>query len=220
MGCCCEAGSCCRDAGSCCCEAGSCCCDAGSCCCRAGAAACRDGAGLRLASPTGTLLTRMKWTFTITTSKPASGTLVALKQSLKRKEHFTSESPLMKRLNHGHLHPLIEHPETNISRPVIEPGPPALHASNLSIIKELFERIMLLLFGTSTIFILFYWLARGWYTIHPLGRKAVPKTFGLQLALLIGGFFHSLDCPKGRNDWSGVRLACSNQVPKNLCASE
>jgi hypothetical protein len=40
----------------------------------------------------------------------------------------------MERLDQGLLHPLLEHPETNMSRPGIEPGPPASHA-----IKEPFE---------------------------------------------------------------------------------
>ncbi len=35
----------------------------------------------------------------------------------------------LKRLDQGHLHPLLEHPETNMSRPGIEPGPPASGAS-------------------------------------------------------------------------------------------
>ncbi len=34
----------------------------------------------------------------------------------------------MERLDLGHLHPLQEHPETNMSRPGIEPGPPASQA--------------------------------------------------------------------------------------------
>jgi hypothetical protein len=36
---------------------------------------------------------------------------------------------LMKRLDQGHLHPLLEHPETNMSRPGIEQ---ASQASNLA----------------------------------------------------------------------------------------
>jgi hypothetical protein len=40
---------------------------------------------------------------------------------------FTGDNikDIMKRLDQGHLHPLQEHPETNKSRPGIEPGPPA-----------------------------------------------------------------------------------------------
>jgi hypothetical protein len=48
-------------------------------------------------------------------------------------------------IDQGYLHALLEHPETNISMPGIEPGPPASQAS-----KELFEQLMLFLFGTST----------------------------------------------------------------------
>jgi hypothetical protein len=43
----------------------------------------------------------------------------------------------MKRLDQGHLHPLLEHPETNMSRPGIKPGPPGEYSS-----KELFEQLM------------------------------------------------------------------------------
>ncbi len=57
---------------------------------------------------------------------------------------------LMKRLDQGHLNPLLEHPKTNMSRPGIEPWPPGEHSS-----KELFEQLMLLLFGTSTASIFF-----------------------------------------------------------------
>jgi hypothetical protein len=52
----------------------------------------------------------------------------------------------MKRLDQGHLHPLLEHPETNMSRPGIEPVPPVAQTSTL----ELFEQLLLLLFRTST----------------------------------------------------------------------
>jgi hypothetical protein len=31
---------------------------------------------------------------------------------------------VMDKLDQGHFHPLLEHPETNKSRPGIEPGPP------------------------------------------------------------------------------------------------
>ncbi len=34
------------------------------------------------------------------------------------------------RLDQGHLHPLLEHPETNMSRPGVEPEPPASQASH------------------------------------------------------------------------------------------
>jgi hypothetical protein len=47
----------------------------------------------------------------------------------------------MKRLDQGLLHP-----ETNMSRPGIEPGAPGEHSS-----KELFEQLMLLLFETSKV---------------------------------------------------------------------
>ncbi len=52
----------------------------------------------------------------------------------------------MERLDQGHLHPLLKHPETNMYRLGIEPGLPASQAS-----KELFEQLMLLLHGTSTV---------------------------------------------------------------------
>ncbi len=45
----------------------------------------------------------------------------------------------MERLDQGHLHPLLEHPETNMSRPGIEPRSPALRRSGYSN-KELFEQ--------------------------------------------------------------------------------
>jgi hypothetical protein len=45
----------------------------------------------------------------------------------------------------GHLHPLLEHPKTNISQPGIEPG-----LSNTLASKELLEQLMLLPFETST----------------------------------------------------------------------
>ncbi len=35
----------------------------------------------------------------------------------------------MKRLDQGNLHPLLEHPETNMSLPGIKPGSPASQAS-------------------------------------------------------------------------------------------
>jgi hypothetical protein len=38
----------------------------------------------------------------------------------------------MERLDQGHLHPLLEHPETNMSRPGNEPGPPASQARTLA----------------------------------------------------------------------------------------
>jgi hypothetical protein len=38
----------------------------------------------------------------------------------------------MKRRDQGHLHPLLEHPETNMSRPGIEPVPLASQASTLA----------------------------------------------------------------------------------------
>ncbi len=38
----------------------------------------------------------------------------------------------VKRLNQGHLHPLLEHPETKMSRPGIVPRPPASQASTLA----------------------------------------------------------------------------------------
>jgi hypothetical protein len=38
----------------------------------------------------------------------------------------------MKRFDQGHLNPLLEHPETNMSRQGIEPGPPASQASTLA----------------------------------------------------------------------------------------
>jgi hypothetical protein len=46
----------------------------------------------------------------------------------------------MERLDQGHLHPLLEHPETNMSRPDIEPGS---HAGKHS--KELFEQLLYVL---------------------------------------------------------------------------
>jgi hypothetical protein len=39
---------------------------------------------------------------------------------------------IMKRLDLGHLYFLLEHPETNMSRPEIEPGWPASQASTLA----------------------------------------------------------------------------------------
>ncbi len=40
---------------------------------------------------------------------------------------------LMERLDQGgHIHPLLEHPETNMSWPGIEPGSPASQASTLA----------------------------------------------------------------------------------------
>jgi hypothetical protein len=51
----------------------------------------------------------------------------------------------MERLDHGHLHPLLQHPETKISRPWIQHGSPVSHSS-----KELFEHLILSLLGTST----------------------------------------------------------------------
>jgi hypothetical protein len=56
----------------------------------------------------------------------------------------------MERLDQGHLHPLLERPEANLSRPGIEP---AFFAGEHSS-KELFEQLNLLLFVTSTIFLL------------------------------------------------------------------
>ncbi len=38
----------------------------------------------------------------------------------------------MKRLDKGNLHPLLEHPETNMSLPGIKPGSPASQASTLA----------------------------------------------------------------------------------------
>jgi hypothetical protein len=51
----------------------------------------------------------------------------------------------MERLEQGHLHPLLQHPETKMSRPGIERGSPVSHSS-----KELFEHIILSLLGTYT----------------------------------------------------------------------
>jgi hypothetical protein len=53
----------------------------------------------------------------------------------------------MKRLDQDHLHLLLEHPKTNMSRPGIEPRLPASQASTLA--KKLFEQLFF--FGTSTI---------------------------------------------------------------------
>jgi hypothetical protein len=39
---------------------------------------------------------------------------------------------IMERLDQGHLHPLLEHPETNMSRPGIECASPASQAGTLS----------------------------------------------------------------------------------------
>ncbi len=58
----------------------------------------------------------------------------------------------MKRLDHGHLHPLLEPPETNMSRPGIEPRAACFTGVHSS--KELFEQPMPLLFGTSTTYFL------------------------------------------------------------------
>jgi hypothetical protein len=54
----------------------------------------------------------------------------------------------MERLDQGYLHPLLEHPETNMSRPGIDPGPPASEAITS---KELSEQPDKKLFGTSTV---------------------------------------------------------------------
>ncbi len=54
----------------------------------------------------------------------------------------------MKRLDQGHPHPLLEHPETNMSRPGIEPRTACVTGEHSS--KELFEQLMPLLFVTST----------------------------------------------------------------------
>ncbi len=35
----------------------------------------------------------------------------------------------MERLDQGHLHPLLGHPETNMTKPGIEPEPPTSQAS-------------------------------------------------------------------------------------------
>jgi hypothetical protein len=51
----------------------------------------------------------------------------------------------MEIFDQGHLHPLLEHPETNISQPGIEPG-----LANTLASKELLEQLMLLPFGTFT----------------------------------------------------------------------
>jgi hypothetical protein len=64
----------------------------------------------------------------------------------------------MKRLDQGHLHPLLEHSETNKSRPEIEPGVACVIGEHSS--KELLEQLMLLLFGTST------WLPQCMWPLH------------------------------------------------------
>jgi hypothetical protein len=51
----------------------------------------------------------------------------------------------MERLDQGILHPLLEQPETDMSRPGIEPRPP--QASTLA---KSYSNIYKLLFGTST----------------------------------------------------------------------
>jgi hypothetical protein len=56
--------------------------------------------------------------------------LYALK-TLNLKLTLPSLGP-MKRLDQGHLQPLQEHPETNMPRPGIKPGPPASQASTLA----------------------------------------------------------------------------------------
>ncbi len=54
-------------------------------------------------------------------------------------KHHEVNEKFMERLDHGHLHPLLEHRETNMSRPGIEPGSPV--AGKYSS-KELFEQIL------------------------------------------------------------------------------
>jgi hypothetical protein len=54
----------------------------------------------------------------------------------------------MKRHDQGHLHPLLEQPETNLSRPESNPGCLRLTGENSG--KELFEPLVQLLFGTNT----------------------------------------------------------------------
>ncbi len=58
-------------------------------------------------------------------------------------------------LGQGSLHPLVKHPETDMSRPAIESRPPA---SGWQSSKELPSQILICLFGTSTIlmYILYY----------------------------------------------------------------
>ncbi len=69
-----------------------------------------------------------------------------------------SNTNIMKRLDQGHLHPLLEHHETNMSRPGIEPEPPGATGEHSS--KELFKQLLLLLFGTSTVLmtLMFFWV--------------------------------------------------------------
>jgi hypothetical protein len=54
----------------------------------------------------------------------------------------------MKRLDQGHLHPLLEHPETNKSRAVKRTRVACVAGVHSS--KELFEQLILLLLGTFT----------------------------------------------------------------------
>jgi hypothetical protein len=58
-------------------------------------------------------------------------------------------SKYMKRLGQCHLYPLLEHPETNIIFSVGNQTRAACVTGEHSS-KELFEQLMLLLFGTST----------------------------------------------------------------------
>jgi hypothetical protein len=53
------------------------------------------------------------------------------------------------KLDQGHFHPFLEHPETNLSWPGIEPGQSASQCEHSN--KELFEQLMLLLLGTYTL---------------------------------------------------------------------
>jgi hypothetical protein len=55
----------------------------------------------------------------------------------------------MKRLDQGHLHPLLQHPQTNMSSPGIEPRAACVTSEHAS--KDLFEQLMLQLFGSSTV---------------------------------------------------------------------
>jgi hypothetical protein len=67
---------------------------------------------------------------------------------------------ILERLDQDHLHPLLEHPETNLSRPGIEPRPPTSQKC-----KGLLEQLMLLQFGTSTLllFFIFYSYFYNWF---------------------------------------------------------
>jgi hypothetical protein len=54
-----------------------------------------------------------------------------------RQGFFIGYDGFLEKLDEGHLHPLLEQSETNMSRPGIEPGPPRWEAS-MRASKELF----------------------------------------------------------------------------------